>query len=165
MLSQSGIASVSCLQLDELLDALRSDTFDILLSDVQMPAINGFDLLELLRASNIPQARAIPVIAVTARSDMKREEFTAHGFAGCLYKPFTVQELLREVNITKEELPEGEETPSGGEDEASVPGYNFSALTAFREMIPKRQNPSWKALFLKPASMSDVCKRRQMPEI
>lgn len=131
MLSQSGIASVSCLQLDELLDALRSDTFDILLSDVQMPAINGFDLLELLRASNIPQARAIPVIAVTARSDMKREEFTVHGFAGCLYKPFTVQELLREVNITKEELPEGEETPSGGEDEASVPGYNFSALTAF----------------------------------
>ena len=34
----------------ELLDALRSDTFDVLLTDVQMPAINGFDLLKLLRA-------------------------------------------------------------------------------------------------------------------
>ena len=83
MLQQSGINSVSCLQLDELLDALRTATFDVLLTDVQMPAINGFDLLKLLRASNIPQAQSVPVIAVTARSDMQREEFTAHGFAGC----------------------------------------------------------------------------------
>ena len=90
MLQHSGIASVSCMQLDELLDALRSDTFDVLLTDVQMPAINGFDLLKLLRASNLPQAQAIPVIAVTARSDMKPEEFKEYGFAGCLHKPFTV---------------------------------------------------------------------------
>lgn len=79
MLQHSGIASVSCMQLDELLDALRSDTFDVLLTDVQMPAINGFDLLKLLRASNLPQAQTIPVIAVTARSDMKREEIKEHG--------------------------------------------------------------------------------------
>lgn len=112
MLRQSGITSVSCMQLDELLDALRSETFDVLLTDVQMPAINGFDLLKLLRASNLPQAQTIPVIAVTARSDMKPEEFKAHGFAGCLHKPFTVAELLREL------------------DAAEQP-YNFSALTAF----------------------------------
>ena len=37
---------------------------------MQMPAINGFDLLKLLRASNIPQAQSVPVIAVTARSDI-----------------------------------------------------------------------------------------------
>ena len=84
-LQHSGIASVSCMQLDELLDALRSDTFDVLLTDVQMPAINGFALLKLLRASNLPQAQAIPVIAVTARSDMKPEEFKEYGFAGCLH--------------------------------------------------------------------------------
>ena len=57
MLAQSGITSVTCLQLDELLEALRTDTFDVLLTDVQMPAMNGFDLLRLLRASNIPQAK------------------------------------------------------------------------------------------------------------
>ena len=53
MLAQSGITSVTCLQLDELLEALRTDTFDVLLTDVQMPAMNGFDLLRLLRASNM----------------------------------------------------------------------------------------------------------------
>lgn len=97
MLSQSGLTSVSCLQLDELLEALRTGVFDVLLTDVQMPAMNGFDLLRLLRASNIPQAREIPVIAVTARSDMQREEFLQHGFSGCLHKPFTVRELVDEL--------------------------------------------------------------------
>lgn len=137
MLSHQGITSVCCLQMDELLDALRSGHFDVLLTDVQMPAINGFDLLKLLRASNIPQAQTIPVIAVTARSDMKPEEFKAHGFAGCLHKPFTVNELLQELNIegigTSQEL-----IPQSGEllDSAiasSSPNcpYNFSALTAF----------------------------------
>lgn len=136
MLSRSGISSVSCLQVDELLDALHSGTFDLLLSDVQMPAINGFDLLDLLRASNIPQARAIPVIAVTARSDMKREEFTARGFAGVLYKPFTVQELLKEVNKQSGQ-PESQVycEPQADckltADRPCRPIYHFSALTAF----------------------------------
>ena len=126
MLQQSGINSVSCLQLDELLDALRTATFDVLLTDVQMPAINGFDLLKLLRASNIPQAQSVPVIAVTARSDMQREEFTVHGFAGCLHKPFTVSELLHELNMEDKgmEVMEVSET-------SACPGYKFSSLTVF----------------------------------
>ena len=135
MLQHSGIVSVSCMQLDELLDALRSDTFDVLLTDVQMPAINGFDLLKLLRASNLPQAQTIPVIAVTARSDMKPEEFKAYGFAGCLHKPFTMAELFRELNTEgfgQEAVRQGKEV-AGGTAEASSPNhpYNFSALTAF----------------------------------
>ena len=126
MLQQSGINSVSCLQLDELLDALRTATFDVLLTDVQMPAINGFDLLKLLRASNIPQAQSVPVIAVTARSDMQREEFTVHGFAGCLHKPFTVSELLHELNVEDK----GKEVTEVSEASA-CPGYKFSSLTVF----------------------------------
>ena len=137
MLSHQGITSVCCLQMDELLDALRSGHFDVLLTDVQMPAINGFDLLELLRASNIPQARTIPVIAVTARSDMKPEEFKAHGFAGCLHKPFTVNELLQELNIegigtSQELIPQsGELSDSAIASSSPNCPYDFSALTAF----------------------------------
>lgn len=118
MLSQSGISAVSCLQLDELLEALRTGSFDVLLTDVQMPAMNGFDLLRLLRASNIGQARSIPVIAVTARSDMRREDFLKHGFAGSLHKPFTVGELLEQLGAT----------PSA---------VDFSALTAFSADDPE----------------------------
>lgn len=141
MLAQSGITSVSCLQLDELLEALRTDTFDVLLTDVQMPAMNGFDLLNLLRASNIPQAKTIPVIAVTARSDMQREEFLKHGFAGSLHKPFMVNELFAELDIEKRET--GLVTPQNhvemdavqtdriATEAVPVSALNFSALTAF----------------------------------
>lgn len=127
MLRQHGMEAVCCLQLDELLDALRTGTFDLLLTDVQMPAINGFDLLRLLRASNIGQARSIPVIAVTARSDMRRDEFTACGFAGCLHKPFTVQELLQEVDGGAAPPVVPSDAPSSG----SASPYNLDALTAF----------------------------------
>lgn len=123
MLAQSGITSVTCLQLDELLEALRTDTFDVLLTDVQMPAMNGFDLLNLLRASNIPQAKTILVVAVTARSDMKREEFLQHGFAGSLHKPFTVNELLTEIGVLQADIATVDTAPSSA--------LNFSALTAF----------------------------------
>ena len=141
MLAQSGITSVSCLQLDELLEALRTDTFDALLTDVQMPAMNGFDLLNLLRASNIPQAKTIPVIAVTARSDMQREEFLKHGFAGSLHKPFMVNELFAELDIEKRET--GLVTPQNhigtnavqtdkiATEAVPASALNFSALTAF----------------------------------
>lgn len=66
MLKQHGIDAVCCEQLEELIEQLRTSVFDVLLTDIQMPAINGFDLVKLLRASNIPQAKTIPVIAVTA---------------------------------------------------------------------------------------------------
>ena len=94
-----------------------------LLTDVQMPAMNGFDLLKLLRASNIPQAKTIPVIAVTARSDMKREEFLQHGFVGSLHKPFTVNELLAEIGVLQADIATVDAAPSST--------LNFSALTAF----------------------------------
>jgi len=97
MLSRQSISVISCLQLNELLEALRTRYFDVLLTDVQMPALNGFDLLKLLRHSSIPQAKFIPVIAVTARSEMEADDFLKHGFAGCLHKPFTVDELVSVV--------------------------------------------------------------------
>ena len=130
MLNHSGITAVPCLQLDELLDALRAETFDVLLTDVQMPAINGFDLLKLLRSSNIPQAKTVPVIAVTARTDMQRDEFIREGFVGCLHKPFTVRELMQELaGIAKTET-ETERVPSSQK-------YDFSALTAYSADDPE----------------------------
>ncbi len=109
MLAQSQIVTVCCEQLEELIEQLRSSEFDVLLTDIQMPAINGFDLVKLLRASNISQARTIPIIAVTARSEMDEEALHEHGFAGCLHKPFTIKELLSvvyggQVVLDKEKL-------------------------------------------------------------
>ena len=132
MLKQHGIDAVCCEQLEELIEQLRVSVFDVLLTDIQMPAINGFDLVKLLRASNIPQAKTIPVIAVTARSEMDKAALNEHGFAGCLHKPFTVKELLQTINegqLVADEAHITEDMGSGL--------MNFSALTAYSEDDPE----------------------------
>lgn len=146
MLAQSQIVTVCCEQLEELIEQLRSSEFDVLLTDIQMPAINGFDLVKLLRASNISQARTIPIIAVTARSEMDEEALHEHGFAGCLHKPFTIKELLsvvyggqvvldKEKLLTDEVKTQSPPTPSCNSSETS--SLNFSSLTAFSEDDPE----------------------------
>ena len=132
MLKQHGIDAVCCEQLEQLIEQLRSSVFDVLLTDIQMPGINGFELVKLLRASNIPQAKTIPVIAVTARSEMDKAALHEHGFAGCLHKPFTVKELLLTVNEGQLSADEAHIT----EDMGTV-GINFSALTAYSEDDPE----------------------------
>lgn len=126
MLKQHGVDAVCCEQLEELIEQLRTSVFDVLLTDIQMPAINGFDLVKLLRASNIPQAKTIPVIAVTARSEMDKDALCEHGFAGCLHKPFTVKELLMTVNEGQLSADEVHIT-----ENMVNTGINFSALTAY----------------------------------
>ena len=140
MLKQHNIDAVCCEQLEELIEQLRSSTFDVLLTDIQMPAINGFDLVKLLRASNIPQARNIPVIAVTARSEMDEKALHEHGFAGCLHKPFTVKELLVTLNEGQMSADEAHITHDMQLIADALPEdtlFNFSALTAFSEDDPE----------------------------
>lgn len=78
---------------------LRDEDYDALLTDIRMPGMDGFELLELLRSSNMERAGTIPVIAVTA--DMNpEEEYLSRGFAGCIRKPFRMSELLETVSRT-----------------------------------------------------------------
>lgn len=150
MLKQYGIDAVCCEQLEELMEQLRLSTFDVLLTDIQMPAINGFDLVRLLRASNIQQARTIPVIAVTARSEMNKVTLREHGFAGCLHKPFTIRELLITVNDGQMSADEAHidnirlienrgfvEKVNDSIADNNYSAFNFSALTAFSEDDPE----------------------------
>lgn len=96
MLRRHRAACDCCQDSSELISRLRENEYDVLLMDIQMPDMDGFAVLELLRRSNIPQARAIPVIALTARMDDERE-YLARGFAGCIRKPFTMESLAEGV--------------------------------------------------------------------
>lgn len=123
MLQEVGIEAVACLQVDDLLEALRTEHFDALLTDIQMPAISGVDLLRLLRASNIPQARTIPIVAVTARADTNQKEMQEQGFAGLLHKPFEIKELA--------EILDTDITPASAEKNRTGLQPNLKALLAY----------------------------------
>ena len=94
MLERNGVSCTTCENTRALVGEMRKADYDLLLSDIQMAGTNGFDLLELLRNSNIGNSHTIPVVAMTARGDKEREAFASAGFAACIYKPFSMRELL-----------------------------------------------------------------------
>lgn len=59
---------------------IRRKEYSLLLTDLNMPDINGFELLELLRTSNVGNSRIIPIIVTTASGSCNREELLERGF-------------------------------------------------------------------------------------
>ena len=78
------------------LAAARARTPDLILSDVMMPGLDGFSLLEALRAD--PKLRAVPVILLSARAgEEAKVEGLRAGADDYLIKPFSARELLARV--------------------------------------------------------------------
>ena len=124
-----------CTQPEELFKLIQTESVDLILTDIQMPAMNGFNLLKAIRKLNTPQAKTVPIIAITARSDMNEADFRKQGFAGCLYKPFNWEELRKVCGQTlqvKWESIEPAKEPEISSDGASHK-FNFAPLTAFSE--------------------------------
>lgn len=94
MLERNGVACTTCSMSKEVVKAMRVKDYDLILSDIQMPGTNGFELLTLLRNSNIGNSRTIPIVAMTARGDREKEAFLDAGFTDFIYKPFSSSELL-----------------------------------------------------------------------
>ena len=94
MYAQEGIHCDTCTDAAELMEMIRKKEYSLLLTDLNMPEINGFELLELLRTSNVGNSKTIPVVVTTASGSCSREELMERGFSGCLLKPFSISELM-----------------------------------------------------------------------
>ncbi len=83
------------------LKKLRGGGFDFVVSDVNMPNMNGFDLLRAIRADD--SLKALPVLMVTAEAK-KEDIITAAqaGASGYIVKPFTKTTLVEKLtNVRK----------------------------------------------------------------
>ena len=94
MYAQEGIHCDTCTDAAELMEMIRRKKYSLLLTDLNMPEINGFELLELLRTSNVGNSKTIPVVVTTASGSCSKEELMERGFSGCLLKPFSISELM-----------------------------------------------------------------------
>ena len=94
MYVQEGIHCDTCTNAAELMEMIRRKEYSLLLTDLNMPDINGFELLELLRTSNVGNSKTIPVVVTTASGSCSKEELMERGFSGCLFKPFSISELM-----------------------------------------------------------------------
>ena len=79
------------------LDKLRLTKFDFVVTDINMPNMNGFELLTQIKAD--PRLKHLPVLMVTAEA--KREDIVTAaqaGAAGYIVKPFTKATLEEKIN-------------------------------------------------------------------
>ena len=74
----------------EALEKLQSGSYDLLLSDVDMPLMNGYELVSEVKKSGI----AIPMICVTAFAiSGDKEKLLMHGFERYISKPIDMEEM------------------------------------------------------------------------
>lgn len=80
------------------LDTLKLNNFDVALMDIQMPLINGVDVLSVIRKRDEVSGKHLKVIALTAYSLIgDQEKYMEMGFDGFLSKPFKQKELIDEL--------------------------------------------------------------------
>jgi len=80
----------------EAVDAVAKESYDLVLMDIQMPEMDGFEATEKIRA--LPQGRTLPIIALTAHAlSGERERCLARGMTGYLAKPFKAHDLFTAV--------------------------------------------------------------------
>jgi CheY-like chemotaxis protein len=77
----------------EAVDAVRARRYDLVLMDIQMPEMDGFEATAAIRA--LPDGASLPIVALTAHAlSGEREHCLSRGMTGYLAKPFKAHELF-----------------------------------------------------------------------
>jgi CheY-like chemotaxis protein len=128
LLEQEGHAVVVAGNGKEALAAVEEQPFDLVLMDVQMPVMDGFEATAHLRARQKANGPRVPIIALTAHA-MKgdRERCLAAGMDGYLAKPIRAPELLRTIEQFGHALEPAKAEP------ANVPAGHPGAELVFDE--------------------------------
>ena len=119
LLKQSQVEVVCCTNPRKVCEWLRSRSFAVVITDIQMPQMDGYQLLRMIRESDMEGADRLPVVALSANVGKEQEHYREAGFTAFLNKPFTAAQLISLLNeLLKVRL------------EPCV-GFDFSSLTAF----------------------------------
>jgi len=99
IISMSGFKMDKCLDAEngrEALDTLAHEWVDVIISDINMPVMNGLELLARLKKDDL--YREIPVIMIsTEGSEERMREALDGGALGFIKKPFLPEELRRKL--------------------------------------------------------------------
>ena len=93
-LNKNGYEAVGCLRAAEAYDAMYGDRFDLIISDIMMPGIDGFEFAETVRGLD----QDIPMLFMTARDDFSSKQRGYRiGIDDYLVKPVALEELLLKI--------------------------------------------------------------------
>ena len=95
-LRNAGFEVVTATDGEEALDVMATDRPDLLITDLQMPVMNGVELCCRMRDN--PALRDVPAMMLTARGySLEPEDMSRTGLRAVLSKPFSPRELLATV--------------------------------------------------------------------
>ncbi|MFH0728508.1 MAG: response regulator [Pseudomonadota bacterium] len=134
VLEEAGMVVTIAANGREAVNRVREQTFDVVLMDVQMPEMDGFNATRAIRNSD-DLTRDIPIVAMTAHA-MKRDEekCIAAGMNGYVAKPITQERLFRTLwrwtrpkRATRETMPPVKKKPPEAADvlPESLPGIDI----------------------------------------
>ena len=95
-LKSSGYEVIEAVDGMDGLEKAKSKTFNLILTDQNMPRMDGLTLIKSLRA--MPQYKTVPILMLTTESsDAMKQQGRAAGATGWLVKPFDPQKLIEVV--------------------------------------------------------------------
>lgn len=127
------------------LSALDDLPYDLIITDIQLPKMNGFHFMETVK--KMPSYQQQPIIAMTGRTDIDTEEYLNSGFSKVVYKPFKTHiwlDILTELfpdrisQVKKEETNKHTFYHSEYFDTTSIAGflnYDEEALKSLLELF------------------------------
>jgi hypothetical protein len=128
LLDMIGCDSVGATNGEEAFAELENISVDLILMDIQMPALNGITAAEIIRAVDDRLVRDIPIVAITGDRDPARaDECRQAGMNTVLYKPITltaIQTLLTDYGL----MPAAAHAPTSVSTPSIVDGFDYAAL-------------------------------------
>ena len=93
-LNQNGYEATGCLDANDAYNAMYNDTFDLIVSDIMMPGIDGFEFAKTVREIN----EDIPILFMTARDDFaSKQRGYRIGIDDYMIKPIDLDELFLRI--------------------------------------------------------------------
>ncbi len=93
-LDRNGYEAVGCFEANEAYNEMYGNIFDLIISDIMMPKIDGFEFAETVRSLN----KDIPILFMTARDDFRsKQRGYGIGIDDYMVKPVDLDELLLKI--------------------------------------------------------------------
>ncbi|MDX6180655.1 hybrid sensor histidine kinase/response regulator [Flavobacterium flavipigmentatum] len=87
------------------LEAIKLTPFDFIITDIQMPEMDGFSFIEQLKKSITTTYQNQPIISLTGRTDLDLSVYAAAGFTTVIKKPYSPKVLLKTIeNILNNDI-------------------------------------------------------------
>jgi len=113
----------------EALAKLKTTGFDLVLTDIQMPILDGFELIKAIRTGE--NLKNLPVIALSGRTDIELDTYKKAGFQNKLLKPYKPIDLKQNISSLLEVKYEEKEAVDNENGRLKSENYDLSDIYEF----------------------------------